>query len=469
MVVVPIRNRWLIASLMVGTLALGATPALAMQVDLIKIGTWTTAPGSATQDAGLQQGGRYVIHASYDPALTPTTVRNINGMDFYVINLATAAAAIGGDSFRILVPMEGFDSGGTPFVYDQNQADHYFYGPNIQEPEIQFTAPGGSAGDFYGFEFEGDFEPGATGNFVEVFTDVAAFDPGGGNPIIFTPSQVTQVLRDPTYEIAERSIDSLTDAIAPVAEAGPDRQYNAGQTTVTTDVNAFVDNDLGAMRSDGEDFLTYDWTEGGAPLTGTTATAMRPDGRTVDDVNIAVAIENSGLTKTTDTVTWQVEVNEDLTGLGGSTDTLTVSYLNALPAIANASATAQGADLLFALDLDDPDLAVNPFIVDFEMLIASILVDGLDETAFFGALLDDAINGDTLLVSNADLLSQFGLGAHLFEVSVTDRAGAAANTSFGFDVIPSQQAPIPEPGTLALFATGAALLGAGVLRRNRRQ
>ena len=40
---VGLQNRLLLGSLMVGTLAFGAVPAQAVQVDLIKIGTWTTA------------------------------------------------------------------------------------------------------------------------------------------------------------------------------------------------------------------------------------------------------------------------------------------------------------------------------------------------------------------------------------------------------------------------------------------
>lgn len=452
--------------------------AQATEINLTFIGTWTTAPGSATQDAGLQTGGRYVIHTSYDPALTPTTTRSINGLDFQVINLADAATSLGRDSFQVLIPMEGFD-GGTPFVYDQNQDDHFFFGSNVPEPEIHFTDASASAASFFGFEFEGDFEPGATTNFVELRTDVAVIDPGGGNPLIRTPSQVIQVIRQEDaagnadmggafFPTVIRSIDSLAAAVDPVAEAGPDKQFSAGQLTVQTDVNAFVDNNLGAGRADGEDFLTYDWTEGGGALTGTPATATRPDGRTVDDVNIAVAIQNSGLTSTIDTVTWQVEINEDLTGLGGSTDTITVSYANAVPVVANASATAQAGGQLFALDVDDLDLGVNSLIAGFEMLMIDILVDGMDESAFFMSLIDAAIDGTsaTQFASGADLLTQFGLGMHLFEVTVTDKAGALGSASFQFDVGGIPPAPVPEPTTILLLCLGLSTL---VLQRNARR
>ena len=466
----------LTAGLFTALLAAAGT-VQATEINLTFIGTWTTSPGSATQDAALQTDGKYVIHTSYDPALTPTTTRTINGLDFQVINLDDAATSLGHDSFQVLIPMEGFD-GGTPFVYDQNQDDPFSFGSNVPEPEIHFTDASGSAASFFGFEFEGDFEPGATTNFVELRTEVAAIDPGDGS-IVLTPSQVIEIRRQEDgagnadsggafFPQVIRSIDSLAAAVDPVAEAGPDQQFSAGQLTVETDVNAFVDNDLGAGRADGEDFLTYDWTEGGSALTGTATTAVRPDGRTVDDVNIAVAIQDSGLTSTIDTVTWQVEINEDLTGFGGSTDTMTVSYDNALPLVANASATAQLGGLLFELDVDDLDLGVNSLIAGFEMLMIDILVDSMDESAFFMSLIDAAIDGTsaTQFASGADLLTQFGLGMHLFEVTVTDKAGALGSASFQFDVGGTPPAPVPEPTTILLLCLGLTTL---VLQRNARR
>ena len=80
------------------------------------------------------------------------------------------------------------------------------------------------------------------------------------------------------------------EAASEKAEAGDNLTYSAGALTRTTDGGTFrnadgtwQDNDLGAARSDKEDFLTHTWTnqgsvEGGAsntPLVGADVDAER--------------------------------------------------------------------------------------------------------------------------------------------------------------------------------------------------
>lgn len=452
----------LVAALIALSMAF-ALPAQSEPIVMLQIGTWSTDPGSAMQDAELRKGGKYVIRSRYDDT-TATTPRDLGGITVHEI-----ALNMGTNSFQIQIPMQGFDSDGTRFIYTQTQANHLpFFIPN---PVIQFNSPTPSPANFVGYEFEGDFVPGATTNFVEVFSEVNSVDMGG--MIVNTLNQVGQVLREQNgnFPTVIRSINTLVDAVPVIADAGPNLQYSAGQQNVTTNAGTTSDNNLGNARTDKEDFLTFTWTRNGNPLVGTPADGshvniipgMPPSMRATENVNLTVNIADSGLTKTTDTATWQVVVTEDLTGLGGdaaATDTLTVSYDNAVP-IVNASATAQGNDLLFDLDVSDADLAVNAVIAGFEALDIDIFVDGMDKTSFFA----DLIALGMQLVSHDDLLAEFGAGMHTFNVQVTDLALALASATFDFTVNP-QQAAVPEPSSLLILGIGLA--AAGVIRRRRR-
>jgi hypothetical protein len=460
-------RRGVLLAALIGLSMAFAMPAQSAPIELLQIGTWSTDPGSAVQDADLNLGGKYVIRSTYDDA-TATTSRDLGGITVHEIPLNTP----GSSSFQIQIPMQGFDSGSSRFIYTQTEANHLpFF---ITNPVIQFNGATPSPANFVGYEFEGDFVAGATTNFVEIFSEVSSVDIGGGT-IVTTLNQVGQVLRDEggSFPTVIRSINTLVGAVPVIADAGPNLQYSAGQQNVTTNAGTTSDNNLGNARTDAEDFLTFTWTRGGNPLVGTPADGshvnlipgLPPSSRVTENVNLTVNIANSGLTNTTDTATWQVVVTEEITGLGGNADTLEVSYANALP-IVNASATAQGNDLLFDLGFDDADLAVNALIPGFEDLDVQIFVDGLDETSFFASLIASGLQ----LVSHADLLAEFGAGLHTFDVHVADLVLALSaqfvSGTFDFTVNP-QQAPVPEPASLLMLGVGLA--AAGVIARRRRR
>jgi hypothetical protein len=295
----------------------------------------------------------------------------------------------------------------------------------------------------------------------------------------------------------------FAEAVAVVADAGLNLVYNAGTLSLTTNagteqvtetVDTIVpgtlrtapsaidnltrqaDNDIGAARNDKEDFLAFDWTldvggldtavvgnlDGtrlnrivethsvGSPSTEQHGSRFVLDGtRTVEDVNITVAIENSGLQNTTDTVTFRVDVTEAITGLADN-DTLTVSYDNMAPSISSVSGTnlpdnSIDFDAVFA----DDDLAVNSLIPGFELVTLEFL--------FMNApFLTGPGN-----VSLASLLSTFGsTGTYSVDARATDLAGETATLAFDITVI-------PEPTSLALAVFGAAAWGPVVRRRRR--
>jgi hypothetical protein len=117
------------------------------------------------------------------------------------------------------------------------------------------------------------------------------------------------------------------------------------------------------------------------------------------------------------------------------------------------------------LDVDDADLAVNEFlgVVDFEQIIAiEVLVDTVDQTAFFADLVNDAVNGSSQLVANSELVSQFGLGLHDMDIAVTDKAGENGSVMLQFKVV-------PEPSSQALLLLGFLGLAARKGKGDRRE
>jgi hypothetical protein len=391
-------------------LTLGASAANATPVSRVDIVIWSTDPGSGQPTSGtaLQKGGKAVIKTTYDPAVTPLMMTTVNGYPYWTVDLAGGAAppnggglVSNGSSLDILIPLEGMDAG-SPFIYASDEFSHGDYPGDpfpSERPQIHFNDAAGT--DLLGFKMESlNFGPG--GNFVQLKTEVASVS---GVP---TPSTVVQ-MRESDFDLIIRSVNGIVDSVSVQAEAGDALAYDAGNLTRTTDGGTFQnvdgtwqDNDLGAARSDKEDFLTHTWknlgsVEGGATnvaLVGSDQDADRPNiipvpgdlqpppsgTRTVEKVNKQVGIANSGLQSTTDVATWQVGVTEDLTDFNGGTDTVSVSYANAGPS-ANA-----GADLVFdasnltkstsGASMQDADLAVNATIAGFETVSSDFKVDG---------------------------------------------------------------------------------------------
>jgi hypothetical protein len=186
----------------------------------------------------------------------------------------------------------------------------------------------------------------------------------------------------------------------------------------------------------------------GSPSTEQHGSRYILDGlRTVENVNIAVAIENSGLQNTVDTSTFRVDVTEAITGIADN-DTLTVSYSNLDPSLSSASGTTLPDNSIdFDAVFDDTDLIVNSLISGFESV--SLEFRYLNSTFLTGP-------GN---VSLASLLSTFGgPGTHSVDARVTDLAGAKATLGFSITII-------PEPMTLALLVSG--VLASSVLIRPR--
>ncbi|MBW2273771.1 MAG: PEP-CTERM sorting domain-containing protein [Deltaproteobacteria bacterium] len=458
--------------------------ASAVPIDLTVIGIWSTNPGSAAPGSGtgLAKGQKFVVKTTYDPDVTPVTETTVNGFTYYSVDLAGGGAppsggglVSNGNSLDVLIPLEGMDTG-TPFIYASDEFSHgNFPGDPFPSPvpQVHFTDAAGT--NVLGFKMESSsFGPG--GNFVQMQTEIANIDPGDGIPVP-TASGVAQI-RTSSFGMVIRSINSYFDAVPVVAEAGADLAYSVGVQSVTTDGGTFrngdgtwQDNDLGAARTDKEDFLTHDWrllgsVEGGATdtaLVGADADAERPNiivapppsgTRTVEKVNKTVGIVNSGLRSTTDIATWQVGVSEDLTGFDGGTDIVMVSYTNDLTTIATALATPVIDDgILFELDVQDADLAINALgLVDFELVEVELLLDG---AAFVGLL--ELIATGSQLVELPELLALFGPGSHVLEVRASDRV-LRDGSSYVSELIAFEV--VPEPGTGALLGLGLIVLGA---------
>ena len=422
--------------------AMFSASAFAAPVDIIYVGTWTgTGGGNPTGvgGPGMAPGQKFVIKITYDD--TSAVTNNVNVLDA-AFNpsgnfMTTVDLSAPGNSLDIFVPMEGLDAG-SPFIYNQNETNHFDFGLNSPVPTLNFVNNSdiSNTANVIGLEFEGDFFPGAGQNFIELFNTAP---PAG------VTSMQAQILNFANGQIAASGNNTLADAVALVVDAGPDIVYNAATLIQTATASVIQSNDLGAGRTDGEDFVDFVWS---------------PAGTAIGDSN-QVGIAASGLTMTTSTTSWTATGTEQMTGLSDS-DTVNVSYQNAGPTI-NANAVANAGDVDFTMNADDADLAVNALIAGFEMVSFAALVDGVtDATAFFTNLFNTGADS----FSNLALFNAFGAGAHNVLFTLMDKAGATATSTVQFNVDdPGNQNPIPEPGALVLLMSGLLIM---LLRRRHR-
>lgn len=513
-----------------------AGTAAAQQLNKTYVGTFSNPLSSFGSDPAnnpgqFVRGGKYVVKTSYDVGdiiVAPNAANRLLPASTRVVQLNDAPGS-GGNTYELFIPSQGFNQ-----VLTQNGQDHFFAAfPDITKAptaEIQFYDAGGTV--FRGFEFESNFirnnsplTPLADDIIFEQFTADVNF--GGTN----VTNYVVNILDGgPTngfgpYEVIEANgghVDVLsqsssasggqltpgvffTEAVPVIAEAGTNLVYDAGTLSVTTNAGTELvtesvvapisgtlrsapsvidnptrqaDNDLGAGRTDKEDFLTFQWTidVGGldtavtgnidgtrlnrkvetlsvaSPGTDPHGSRFYLDGtRTVEDVNISIPIENSGLQTTVGSVIIGVDVAEGITGLTDS-DTLTVSYANANPVLTSASGTTLADNSIqFGAVYDDPDLVINSLIPGFETLMLQFKYLGVPFLTGAGTLDATALAGI------------FGPpGTYNVDAWVSDTAGAMSSHSFNITVM-----SIPEPSStagLALLATGF-----GATSRSRRR
>jgi hypothetical protein len=415
-----------------GLLALSST-TFSAPVDIIYVGTWdNTASGNSTGSGGpgLTVGQKYVIKISYDTAGFTDNVVVKDAFGNGTNKLMTTVNLQGaGNSLDIFAPMEGLDAG-SPFIYTQNETNHFFYGINSPVPTLNFAngSDVSNKANVIGLEFEGDFVPGAGQNVVEFFntaTDTSA---------ITAVNRVNNLAAAP----AANDTSPFQEAVALEVDAGAAIVYDAATLVKMTGSSIVQSNDLGAGRSDGEDFVDTSWSVTGGP--------------SGDDISVAIA--DSGLTNTTSTTDWTFSGTEQMTGLSDS-DTTMVSYLNANPTL-SASAAQGATDVNFSLTADDADLIVNAIIAGFEQLTLTAMVDAaIDATAFFSDLFSTGVQ----LESMADLAAAFGAGVHSVVFTVTDLAGAMTTASAAFDagtITPPN--PAPSPASNLLLALGLLVL-----------
>jgi hypothetical protein len=414
--------------------------------------------------------------------------------DTYVVQLDDDPSAPGAtNTYELFLPSEGY---GTTLT--QVGPDHFqVSATTAPTAEIQFFSACNSATTcaerFRTFEFESNFlrsndpnnpAPGSDIVFQQRAADVNFGGTGVTNYIanVLDEGFGLVVVNAGHVDVLSASSSASGGQLTPgvffgpanevVAEAGATPLvYSAGVLSVTTDggteqvtdtvtpptpgvlrtapssiddLTRQADNDLGAGRSDGEDFLTYTWTIGSGDVAGNlsgerldrTVTTLdvsnpntQPHGprfvnqgtRSVDDVNIAVGIQDSGLTSTTDTTTFGLRVEEDYTGKT-DTDAVAVTYQNAAPTSADA-----GPDLVFdaantslaaAGSVNDPDLAVNALIPGFEAHQFNWSVGGNDIAT--GA-------NPTIGIADTGLSSTIDTGS--MQLTATDRAGESAGDS----------------------------------------
>ncbi|WP_286265895.1 hypothetical protein [Thalassotalea atypica] len=433
-------NRCLVA-LMLCALSLTNIASAAI-IDVIYVGTWDTVADTPNSTAnggpGMSVGQKYVIKFSYDDTSTVTNNVAVKDLGFNDTNksMSTIDLSAAGNSLDIFVPMEGLDAG-SPFIYQQDQSNHFDFGDNSPVPTLNF-ANGSDISDknnIIGLEYEGDFA-GAGFNFIQLFNTATDTSATSMEAKAFNCMDANCIGGQVASTSSNNSV--LNEAVELVVDAGPDIVYNAATLIQTATASVTQSNDLGAARSDGEDFVGFTWSETG----------------TVIGDSIQVGIAASGLSMTTSTATWTANGTEEMTGKSDS-DTTNVSYDNATPTL-NASATVNGTDIDFTFNAGDADLAVNALIAGFESLSFAALINGAtNATAFFA----DLFSSGAFSYSMADLTAAFGGGNHNVLFSVTDKAGFLSDVSFDFDVTTVVNPPtIPEPSAIVLMLAGLLIL-----------
>ncbi len=507
------RNRrlgvWLVVASTLAAIAAG--PAAAVSISKIYVGTISSAP-TATPNPGLvSRGNRYVVKVTYDTAEIAAVAaagRQFQTRDFFSAPLDDAPGGAG--SLELFLPSEGF--GGT---LTQTGQDHFqIAGNTAPTAEIHFFSSCNSEATcdaaFRGIEFESNFirnnspitpnpggdlvfelrDPDANLSGTDVTNHVVNVLDGALAPIVANAGHVD--VRSESGAASGGQLNPgvfLNEAVPVIAEAGASPLVfdantlslvtNGGTELVTDAVVAPVpgtlrstpsaiddatrqaDNDLGAGRSDGEDFLNYVWSvDGGGDQAGDqTGTrqdrivdtlnvanpATTPHGsryqdggdRTVDDVNIAIGIAGSGLTSTTDTSSAEVEVTEDITGFS-DTDTVAITYANAGPtAEAGAELVFDASNLVRATSgasLNDPDLIVNATIAGFETVEADFQIDGSSLPGNPSSSSPaTASTGELVGVTQSVTIAQSGLttttDTNTLDLTVTDGAGASQGDS----------------------------------------
>jgi hypothetical protein len=527
-----LRVLMITAPLTVAIWALTST-VYAVEISTTYVGTYSNPLSNFGSDPNnnpgqFARGGKYVVRANYDTAdllSAPNTANRPLPATTHVVQLIDAPGT-GGNTYELFIPSQGFNE-----ILTQNGQDHFFAAfPDITKAptaEIQFFNAAGTL--FRGFEFESNFirnnsplTPLADDIIFEQFTSDANFSGTtvtnyevnilDGGPVDGFGPYTGIELNGGHVDVLSQSTSGSGGQLAPgvffaeampiIANAGLNLVYDAATLSVTTNagteqitetVGTIVpgtlrtspsaidnptrqaDNDLGAARTDKEDFLTFDWTldvgglntpasgnmDGtrlnrivetlsvGSPSTQQHGSRFSLDGlRTVENVNIAVPIENSGLQNAIDTTTIRADVIEAMTGFSDD-DTLTVSYNNVNPTLSSASGmTLPDNSIDFNAVFDDLDLIVNPLIPGFESVTLEFLYMG-------SPFLTGPSNIDL-----ASLLSTFGgLGTYSVDARATDLAGAKATLAFNITIV-------PEPAALALVIIGT--IASGALVRPRR-